>query len=123
MFNSKEQIASLTAQVALYEKFHDEQKEQIDKLQGQVERLQDSLMAASHPEAYRQVKDDQYMDSLPEEPREGEEEQRERMRIQKEFIDNLEGPTFRDADDVMEMLTRSVGTQVATEPIHPNEES
>jgi len=94
------------------------------ELKTQVTKLQDALVAARAPEAYR----DQQIAREEENRIPVSEEQIERNRtIQKtttEFMSALEQPTFRSADDLDDLLARSLmRANAGPASLHNNEES
>jgi hypothetical protein len=95
-----------------------------EELRSQVTKLQDALVAARAPEAYR----DQQIAREEENRIPVSEEQLERNRtIQNtttEFMSSLEKPTFRSADDLDALLARSLMRDAeGPASLHNNEES
>ena len=95
-----------------------------DELKEQVRRLQDALIAATAPEAYRDRKIEEA--EAAREPLTPEEQ--EKIRIQKEFtkqyLNSLEKPTFTSGEDLDDMLLASLARN-AKPPgsLHGNSES
>lgn len=104
-----------------------ERSGEVDHLREQVRKLQDSLLAVQHPEAYRQVKDDELAageteslaNSMNEEERKAAEEKAEFV---KQYFEESEKPLFTDPEDMMDKLARVVGIPQPS-PVHDNEES
>jgi len=83
-------------------------KERIRVLEGQVERLQDALVAKVSPEAYQ----DQMAAKEAPSSKEMEEEQHRRVRqgeVNRELLTLQEGDLFKDADEMIDILTRGQG--------------
>ncbi len=90
----------------------------------QVEKLQDSLISVRAPDAYR---DQQLEKEGPRPPMSAE--LMDRNRVTKEFTQNymnaLEGPMFRNGDDLDDLLKTGIirDTDMTPESIHGNDES
>lgn len=94
------------------------------ELQSQVTRLQDALVSARAPEAYR----DQQIEKEDAERTPVDEEKLERNRIIKDtteqYMNALEKPLFQSADDLDAMLARSLMQDMeGPASLHGNEES
>lgn len=94
------------------------------ELQSQVTRLQDALVSARAPEAYR----DQQIEKEEAERTPVDEEKLERNRIIKDtteqYMNALEKPLFQSADDLDAMLARSLMQDMeGPASLHGNEES
>jgi hypothetical protein len=94
------------------------------ELQSQVTKLQDALVSARAPEAYRdQQLEREDAERVPMDP-----EKLERNRIMSEttekYMSNMEKPLFETADDLDAMLARSLMQGVeGPASLHGNEES
>ncbi len=90
----------------------------------QVEKLQDSLISIRAPDAYRDQQLEKEEPRAPMSP-----ETLERNRVTKDFTEKymsaLEGPLFRDGNDLDDLLTTSIvrDTDMVPESIHGNDES
>ncbi len=90
----------------------------------QVEKLQDSLISIRAPDAYRDQQLEKEEPRAPMSP-----EMQERNRITKDFteryMNDLEGPTFRNGYDLDELITTGIirDTDMVPESIHGNDES
>ena len=90
----------------------------------QVEKLQDSLISIRAPDAYRDQQLDKEEPRAPMSP-----ETLERNRVTKDFteryMNDLEGPTFRNGYDLDELITTGIirDTDMVPESIHGNDES
>ncbi len=94
------------------------------ELQSQVTKLQDALVAAKAPEAYR----DQQIEKAEANRTPISDEQRERSRIIQKttdaYVQGIEKPMFRDAQDMDDLLSRSLMRNIeAPGSLHNNEES
>ena len=91
-------------------------------LQTQIFNLQDGLMSIRAPEAYRDQKADEAGFEVDEEK---QAEMRRDDGIRHKYVENLEKPTFRSADDIELLLgpafQGSLG--IAEKSIHGNDES
>lgn len=120
-------ILQLEKDLAVKEELLTRSNSEVDHLRQQVNRLQDAIIAVQHPEAYRELKDDQLLEegdvgleSL------GTPEERTKLtreaEVQRRYMEMVEGPTFRDADELYHDLGRMIGTP-ENESIHDNSES
>jgi hypothetical protein len=95
-----------------------------DTLLQQVEKLQDSLISVRAPDAYRDQQLEKEGPQTPMSP-----ELREKNRITQEFTTNylnaIEGPTFRDGNDLDDLATAGIVrfTDITPKSVHGNEES
>ena len=119
--------AGLTTEVKMLREINVAQKEDIISLRDQLKHTQEALVAKEAPEAYRDRKDLEELQNLP--PLTDEEkEQRRISKIRADTIANyaieMEAPTFRDADDMIEQLTRGTGLDMSEKhSVHENDES
>lgn len=92
---------------------------EIARLQEQVEKLQDALVSTTSPKAY----DDRRADiaTVPVDQEQTKKRRRE-AEINAELLARMEQPTFKDADDMIAMLTGSVDFG-KSESVHGNSES
>ena len=93
---------------------------QILELNAQVCRLQEALVAASAPKAYDQMLMARQEPPKPDPDRERKEEEE---RLFKQHLENIEGPTFKDADDLVSTLGALIGINAGSDSIHSNSES
>jgi hypothetical protein len=90
----------------------------------QVEKLQDSLISVRAPDAYRDQQLEKEEPRAPMSP-----ETLEKNRITKDFTEKymnaLEGPLFRDGNDLDDLITTGIvrDTDMVPASIHGNEES
>ncbi len=94
------------------------------ELKSQVTKLQDALVAARAPEAYRDQQIER--EEANRTPLSTEELERNRLasKTTTEFMSSLEKPLFRSADDLDELLARSLmRAQEGPVSLHGNEES
>jgi hypothetical protein len=99
-------------------------KEQVIKLELQVDRLQEALVAATAPRAYEQLQRDK-IEATPADPetiRQNKERETEN-RLFRAHLETVEGPTFQDADDLIASLGRMIGVKSGAESTHANDES
>ena len=95
-----------------------------DTLLLQVEKLQDSLISVRAPDAYRDIQIEKEGPLTPISP-----ETLEKNRITKEVTEGymaaIEGPLFRDGNDLDDLITTGIirDTDMVPESIHGNEES
>jgi cell division protein FtsB len=97
-------------------------KAEVDRLQAQIERLQDALIAKESPEAYR----DMLMTKLDDEASTASTANMDRLREESEVIQQIaagmEKPVFNDAEDMVSKLSQIVGVNMPGS-VHDNEES
>jgi hypothetical protein len=94
-------------------------QEEITRLRSQVDRLQEALVATTAPRAYEDRRVEQT--SSPVDVEELKKRRRE-AEINAELLYGMEQPTFKDADDMIEMLTGSADFGKSTS-LHSNNES
>jgi len=92
--------------------------EEIVRLRAQVDKLQDALVATTSPRAYEDMKSDQAVESNPDQTKKYKKE----AEINAELLYRLEQPAFKDADDMIAMLTGDADFMKSTS-IHNNSES
>lgn len=107
------ELAKAQAKVELYE-------EQVRALNAQIDRLQEALVAATAPKAYDQMQIAKAEPMVPDPKREQREEE---DRVLKEYLEAVEGPTFKDADDLVSSLGQLIGVNPGAESLHANSES
>ena len=107
------ELAKAQAKVELYE-------EQVKVLNAQIDRLQEALVAATAPKAYDQMQIAKVDSSVPDPKREQREEEN---RVLREYLEAVEGPTFKDADDLVSSLGQLIGVNPGAESLHANSES
>lgn len=95
------------------------------ELKAMLSRAQEALVAKESPEAYRDHKNAEYEASMV--PMTDEEKaeavaNRRRAETNANYIAEIERPLFRDADDLIQMLTRPEGTPSPVS-LHNNGES
>ena len=95
-------------------------EEQISNLNAQVNRLQEALVAATAPRAYEQIQMDKIEPNVPDPKREQKEIE---DRVLKDYMEAVEGPTFKDADDLVSSLGALIGINPGTDSLHSNSES
>ena len=106
-------LAKAEAKVEIYE-------DMIAKLEQQVDRLQEALVAATAPRAYEQIQMDK---AEPPKPDPKKDQKEEEDRVLKEYLEQVEGPTFRDADDLISSLGALIGINPGQDSLHSNNES
>jgi cell division septum initiation protein DivIVA len=87
-----------------------ELKQEVIEHKEAVATLQEALLVKEAPEVYHEKKAREYEEHLSPEEQKHRAEQSERSRITRQYLENMESPLFRDADDMIEMLSRAVGT-------------
>lgn len=107
------ELAKAQVKCELYE-------EQIANLNKQVERLQEALVASVAPRAYDQIQMDKVDTTEPDPKRAIKEEE---DRVLKEYMEAVEGPTFKDADDLISSLGALIGVNPGRDSLHSNSES
>ena len=119
--------AALTREVELLREHLDERKIELGELKQQLKYTQDALIAKESPEAYR---DQKYIEEqveqveLTEDQIELQKKQARRAEIASQYINEMESPLFKGADDMIQMLTRATSVPLAeTQSLHGNDES
>lgn len=117
-------VAKLEAQVDTLELRLSDSREESKELRGMLSRAQDALIAKEAPEAYRDQKAAEW--EADHEPTEEEKEELKRRRIianiHAQHLDNLEGPLFKNAEDMIAILSHVEGTPQSAS-LHNNSES
>lgn len=110
-------------QVETYKELLTKEREDKQNLQEQVLRLQDALVNIRAPEAYRDQQNDKFVD----EPVDDEYKRKARLysSVTEKYINGLEDPMFKDADDMIDMLESVALQNGPKEPdsLHENSES
>jgi hypothetical protein len=107
------ELAKAQVKCELYE-------EMISNLNKQVERLQEALVASVAPRAYDQIQMDK-VDTTDPDPKRAIKEEEDR--VLKEYMEAVEGPTFKDADDLVSSLGALIGVNPGRDSLHSNSES
>lgn len=118
-------IAVLEAKLEMREERLTEQAEEIRELRAMVARTQDALVAKEAPEAYRDGKIAEAEAAAEDLSPEEEKRQREimlRAETNARYIEEIEGPLFKDPQDMIDMLTRPT-TVPEQGSLHNNGES
>lgn len=111
---------NLTLELAKAQVKNELYEERIGKLEAQIERLQEALVAATAPRAYEQILIDKAEPEVPSPEKLRKEE--ENLLFMK-HMQNIEAPTFRDADDMIAALSGMIGVNAGSDSIHSNNES
>lgn len=117
-------VQDFTVELARAQAQNEIYKEQIVKLESQIDRLQEALVAATAPKAYDQIQRDK-LDSIPPDPevvRQNREREMEN-RLFRAHLETVEGPTFVDADDMIASLGKMIGVNPSATSTHANNES
>lgn len=100
-------------------------QEENDRLRAQVDRLQEALVAATAPKAYDSMQRDKAnqleLTATPAQLK-AQQEKEEEQDFTRNYLENMEKPTFEDADDLISSLGRLVGVAPA-DPMHSNSEN
>jgi len=119
----QEKIVKLEIDLAVKNELLSEKSQDVIYLRKQVDRLQNALLAIEHPQTYQTLKDDQFIEDNPDiEETEADVKRREEAAIMNNYMQQMENPTFRDADDMYDMLGGRIGPPQA-EPLHHDNES
>jgi hypothetical protein len=110
----------------LEERIADLKDERVE-LKAQLKHTQEALIAKESPEAYRDQKyaEDQASREAPSEGELAQKRKHEQQSgIRSQWLSEMEKPLFEDADDMIQLLTRAVGTPLGeTQSLHGNDES
>lgn len=116
----EELIAELSGYKARCELYKDE----LTTLRGQVTRLQDALVAKESPVAYDQYLSDKAMAETPPISEAEKARVKEEGDVYRRYTEMQEAPLFKDPQDMIDSLGKSLGYHFQDEvPIHNNEES
>lgn len=117
-------VAKLESQVDTLELRLSDSREENKELRSMLSRAQDALIAKEAPEAYRDQKVAEY--EAAHEPTEEEKEESRKRRIiadmHSQHLDNLEGPLFKNAEEMISMLSYVEGVPEPAS-LHGNSES
>lgn len=119
--------AALTREVELLREQLGERKLELIEAKRQLQHTQEALIAKESPEAYRDQKyyaEQQRIEAPTTQQLENQKQQARRADIAGRYITEMESPLFKDADDMIQMLTRATSVPLAeTHSLHGNEES
>lgn len=119
--------AAMTREIEMLREQLTERKEEMRELKQQLMATQEALIAKESPEAYRDQKDAEVKANAPvltDEEREAQRRQHERSELASRYIQELEEPLFKDADDMIQHLTRATGVPLGEpQSLHGNDES
>ncbi len=117
-------VAKLESQVENLELRLTDSQGENSELRGMLSRAQDALIAKEAPEAYRDQKIPEYeaTHEPTEEEKEAVKKQRAIANMHAEHFENLEGPLFKSAQDMIDMLSYVEGTPEPAS-LHNNSES
>jgi hypothetical protein len=119
--------AAVKAKVEMLETLLAEKREEVKELKEQLMRTQDALIAKESPEAYHDQKYEQAVtraeETMTDEERKQLSRRAQRAEVEKAHLENLEGPLFLDAADMISTLLPAVGGPAADEPLHRGGES
>ena len=122
MFNKSsskdQQILQLLAEKLAAEAQAKAAVDEILRLRVQVDRLQDALVATTSPRAYEDMKSDQAVESNPDQTNKYKKE----AEINAELLYRMEQPIWKDADDMISLLTGDADF-MKSKSIHGNSES
>lgn len=114
----KEQIAFLKAEL-------EEARKREEKLNGQVNRLQDGLMNIRSPEAYRDMKVDFNAPTTTAEQAEARAREAKQLTIREQYVRAMEGDIFKSKEDIEDLMNTVLlaGNKVGSKSLHGNSES
>lgn len=120
--------AAMEREITLLREIITDLKEERTELKGQLHHTQEALIAKESPEAYRDKKyaeDQAEMNvELTDAQKKHAHEQRVRSDAASSWLQNMEDNLFKDADDMIQQLTRATGVPMGqTTSLHGNEES
>lgn len=120
---------ALHREVELLRELIAEHKADKIELQKQLRHTQDALVAKEAPEAYRDRMDAEIQAELNSvQPSDAQLENARKQRVRSDtasrYLQDTEGSLFKDADDMIQMLTRATGVPLGQEgSLHGNDES
>lgn len=107
------EVAALTVKVEMLGERLAEKKEEIQALNASLRRTQDALIAKEAPAAYEDHRAAEYAAEEPtEEQKKWHDRQRQLAEMNGELLKLTEQPLFRNAEDMIDMLTPSPETPV-----------
>lgn len=115
------QIGLLTAQVASLEKELEKAAVRIEGFEKRLLTLQDVIISIRAPEAYNDMKADEGVDNSVN-TRSILQNFSNLSKYEQQWFQKMEEPSFRDADDMIEILSSGFGTPQQTS-VHENDES
>lgn len=97
---------------------------QVEFLQDMLRKTQDALIAKEAPEAYQDQKAAaEAARPVSEEQAAQREQVRQKMALDKKWLEELEAPLFKDADDMQSMLLGILNKPAESRSVHDNLES
>jgi len=115
------QIGLLTAQVAGLERDVLKAVERAELLEKRIMVLQDVIISIRAPEAYNDMRNDQGVDDSVN-TRSVLKNLSNMSKYEQAWFQKMEEPSFKDADDMIEILSSGFGAPKATS-VHENDES
>jgi hypothetical protein len=117
-------VAKLEAQVENLELRLTDRSQENKDLRNMLSRAQDALIAKEAPEAYRDQKIEEYEANHEMTDEEKEQQRKDRLRAETNatYLENIEQPLFKSADDMIDILTRTDSAPEAAS-LHNNGES
>src|SRR3990172_12597494 len=99
-------------------------RSQVEFLQEQLRKTQDALIAKEAQEAYQDQKAaEESARPVPLEVSERREKMKKQMELEKNWLENMEAPLFKDADDMQAMLLPILNKPAESRSVHDNGES
>ena len=97
---------------------------QVEFLQEQLRKTQDALIAKEAPEAYQDQKAAEIAARpVPPEQLAQRDKMKQQMALDKRWLEELEQPLFKDADDMQSMLLGILNKPAESRSVHDNSES
>lgn len=87
----------------LYKQIETLQEEKKDLFK-RIDKLQEALIASKSPDAYREMKYDERAMNISEPSEEAKKEHQLRRETVNNYLNSLENPTFKNADDMINIL-------------------
>ena len=114
----KEQIGFLKAEL-------EESRKREEKLNEQIVRLQDGILAVRAPEAYRDMRSDSREVSISAEQQANMARHHEINKIRERYVRQMEGDVIQTKEDLDEMMNSVLmkGNKVGSKSLHGNAES
>lgn len=117
-------LLELEKQVAVKDELLNQKTAEVEHLRKQVDRLQDAVLAVQHPEAYRELKDDEYLSTHSEGYLEASDEAKKKQEYFNRYLEEVENPTFSTVDDMLDSLKFLSGSSnLKSKSLHDNDES
>ncbi len=118
------EMGRLQGKLEQLERENEDLKGLCEKQSTRIERQMDTIIAIQHPESYQMLQDDRAIDDVSPLQEKDREKFMQDQRLLADLRDSSEGPLFKSADELMDIMKRSQGVPATEDQsLHGNSES